>query len=49
MNPKKAAYAQPGGPRTLDDVIEGAVRRAMEAAGARIRTTRLIPLASVAI
>ena len=24
MNPKKAAYAQAGGPRTLDDVIDGA-------------------------
>jgi malate dehydrogenase (oxaloacetate-decarboxylating)(NADP+) len=24
MTPQKAAYAQPGGPRTLDDVIEGA-------------------------
>ena len=24
MNPKKAAYAQGGGPRTLDDVIDGA-------------------------
>ncbi len=24
MNPEKAAFAQPGGPRTLDEVIEGA-------------------------